>query len=67
MFGRPLHLTVPNRSNRLVGAEDDANIGNGELHRAHRHGEDAVVEQAAARTEHDREGHQAEEIDEFIL
>jgi len=66
-FGRRLHLTVANRTGWFVGAEDDAKIGNGEVDRAHRRREDAVVEQAATGAEHHRERHQAEAIDEFGL
>ena len=47
----------------MVGTEDDAEIGDPKVDGAHRRREDAVVEQAAAGTEHQRERHQAEAVD----
>ncbi len=46
-----LHLAVVNRAGWFVGAQDDAEVGHGELDRAHRCWEDAVVEQAATGAE----------------
>ena len=42
-----LHLTVVDRTGWFVGAEDDAEIGHGDVDWAHGLREDAVVEQAA--------------------
>ena len=66
-LGRRLHLTVANRTGWFVGAEDDAEFRNGDVDRAHRRREDAVVEQAATGAEHDRIRHQAEAVDELVL
>jgi hypothetical protein len=51
-----LHVTVADRAGWFVGADDDAEIGYGEVGQAHRRREDAVVEQAAAGPEHQRPG-----------
>jgi len=45
---------VSDRTGRLVVADDDATFGDGEVSGAHGRGEDAIVEQAAAGAEHDR-------------
>ncbi|MGA3218601.1 MAG: hypothetical protein ABSE77_05920 [Acidimicrobiales bacterium] len=58
---------MANRTGWFVGAEDDAEIGNGEVDRAHRRREDAVVEQAATGAEHQRKRHQAEAVNELVL
>jgi hypothetical protein len=58
---------VANRTGWFVGAEDDAEIGHGEVDRAHRRREEAVVEQATTGAEHQRKRHQAEAVDELVL
>ncbi len=47
------------RAGGVVGADDDAETGHGEVARVHRCREGAVVEQAATGAEHPREGRQA--------
>lgn len=64
---RRLHLAVANRTRWFVGAEDDAEFGYGEIDRAHRRWEKAVVEHAATGAEHHRKRHQAEAVDELLL
>ena len=61
------HLAVTNRTGWFVGAEDDAQIGHGEVDGAHGRREDAVVEQAATGAEHHRKRHEAEAVDQFVL
>src|SRR5215471_17644313 len=43
---RRLHLAAANRTRWFVDANDDAEIGHGQVDGAHRRREDAVVEQA---------------------
>jgi len=63
----PLHLAVANRTDWFVSADDDAEIGQGDLDRAHRRREDPVVEQAATGAEHQRKCHQTEAVDKMVL
>ena len=57
---------MANRACWFVGAEDDAALGDGQVDRAIV-GDDAGVEQAATRAEHQRKRHQPEAVDEFVL
>jgi hypothetical protein len=52
-----LHLAVANRTGWFVGADDNANIGCGEIDGAHRGREDPIVEQAATGAEHHGKRH----------
>src|SRR5579859_2608332 len=56
-----------NRAGWFVGAKDDAVTGHSKIHRPHRRRADAVVEQAPAGAEHQRERHQPETVDKLML